>query len=287
MNLIRNRRESLGLTQQEAAGSAGVSLATWCRLESGGDEVRARSSTISAFERVLKLPKGGLSELQAGREAGEPSRLGADLNTWLEQIAKSFTGIPLTARQAFKIAISSSGMEDDDVNGWNDYVAGQSTISQVSLLRLLPDWVLFTVNTHWLERFKDCFIAIGDQIARGNVPHTHCVAERVALQIALWEALERSDEIDDEMLDESGYGTILEPNLEHGEEWDSVEGELLGGHDNVALMWGDGFTEVVFGGGGPEFSEQTGINLGRFLPVRWWERDSEVDGKPEYAASEA
>ncbi|MDJ0106093.1 helix-turn-helix domain-containing protein [Rhodococcus sp. 66b] len=279
MNLIRNRREALGMTQQEAARRAGLSLATWCRVEGGGDEVVARASTIEAFESVLKLPKGGLEELRAGREVSDSTTYGHDDDEWVHLIAKSFNGFPMTSRQAYKISTTVVWLRDDQVSGWDDYLSGRHTVSKVLLLNQLPDWVLFMVNSHWLEKFKALFVEIGDQIDRGEVPGRRCVAERVALRIALHVAAkedeELADEIGDDLIDDD-HDRLVPPNLEIGENWQQSEDALLGFADDIECMWDEGFTRVMLGADGPKFSAEKGFDIGRFHPLRWWEPDVEI-----------
>lgn len=270
MNKIRDRRESLGLTQQEAARRAGLSLATWCRVEGGGDEVAARASTVEAFEKVLKLSKGGLNELRAGREVSDSSTHRHD-DEWVRQIAKSFNGFPLSPRQAYKIAIASSGMEDDSVSGWDDYLAGQLAVSELHLLNRLPDGVLFIVNAHWLNRFRALFVAIGDQICRGEVPHARCVAERVALWIAFQEARNCSEDIDDDIIDGNAACSAILPELpEFDEAWDAAEEALFVNLD-FEFVWSNRFTQIIFGDSSRGDGQQTGLD--RLHPFRWFERD--------------
>ncbi|WP_072688404.1 helix-turn-helix domain-containing protein [Rhodococcus marinonascens] len=270
MNKVRSRREALGLTQQDAARRAGLSLATWRRLEGEG-RPSARRSTVEAVERVLKLPRGGLEDLQVGREVPISTTPQSVEAGWIQRIATSFDGDPITSRQAFKIAIASSGMEDDSVSGWDDYLAGRCAVDDLHLINRLPDWVLFTVNSHWLNRFRATFVNIGDKICRGEVPHPHCVAERVALWIAFQEARDCSDEIDHDMIDgEGGCSAILPADPEFDDAWDSAEEALFTNLD-FELMWLNHFTQLISGDSGQLAGEPTG--LGKLHPFRWWEQD--------------
>ncbi len=186
---VRVRRETLGLTQQEAARRAGVSLATWRRLEAAEESVTFRPSTVEAVERVLRLSRGGLRALRAGEDVGMPPtmvRSRAD-HEWLAAFA-AFDGGPLTRRQAFKLAMSVAGMDDDGFVGWDDYLAGRSTVDDLMFLSALPDWVLFMVNTHWLLRFRQTFLRLAERIDDGKVPYPRCLADKVALWLMVLSA---------------------------------------------------------------------------------------------------
>src|SRR5689334_18570441 len=79
---VRRRRLSLGLTQQEAATRAGVSLSTWNLIETGGQEsyrgltltaaARALGWRLDAFDRLAEgVPPEDLAQVQAIAEVAE------------------------------------------------------------------------------------------------------------------------------------------------------------------------------------------------------------------------
>lgn len=52
---IRNRREAIGLEQQELAARAGMSTRQVCRLELHGDDADPKLSTLQAVQTVLGI----------------------------------------------------------------------------------------------------------------------------------------------------------------------------------------------------------------------------------------
>src|SRR4051794_8124082 len=74
-------------------------------------------------------------------------------------------------RQAFKIVMALADMEDDAYVGWDDYLAGRRSVDDLPMLSSLPDWVLFVVNTVWLQRFREVFTDIRDRLEKGGVPY--------------------------------------------------------------------------------------------------------------------
>ena len=71
---VRERRLSLGWTQQEAAERSGVSLATWRLIELGGRE-RYQELTLRGLIRGLGWPLGSVERLRAGGEAPGPDEV--------------------------------------------------------------------------------------------------------------------------------------------------------------------------------------------------------------------
>lgn len=263
MTGVRERRELLGLTQGGAAAKAGVSLATWRRLETEPDAT-FRQSTVRAVEEVLKVAPGGLALLRAGEEPPLFDVPRPRESAWLERIAHSFTGDPLTPRQAFKIAMSTAGMDDDAFVQWDDYLRGRCGVDELWLICELPDWVLFIVNNLWLQRFREAIIDIGGRIEQGELPRTRCIAERVALCIVLDHAEHVSSDIDSESIEDDPDTAALFPHRGDVEDdWEGVAEALLDGDLDARMIWLPNFTRTVFGSPDGPYSA--------WHPFRWWE----------------
>ncbi|HVN50748.1 MAG TPA: helix-turn-helix transcriptional regulator [Acidimicrobiales bacterium] len=71
---VKDRRLTLGWTQQEAADRAGVSLATWRLVESAGRE-RFQELTLRGLVRGLGWPVGSIERLRAGGPPPTPDEL--------------------------------------------------------------------------------------------------------------------------------------------------------------------------------------------------------------------
>lgn len=279
MDDVRTRREALGLTQGEAASKAGVSLATWRRLETDS-ESSFRRSTVDAVERVLRLPAGGLGPLRAGESVPQTEGPRPRASEWVSTIARSFTGDPLTPRQAYKLGMATAGMEDDAFGGWDDFLEGRCTAGDLWLVSELPDWVLFMVNTFWLQRFREVFVEIGRRVERGEVPYPRCVAERVALSIVLDAARETDDDVEQDMIKGNpANAAVLKHHGDVEDDWEEVEEALFDEDFDFKSIWLPNFTRAIFGD--PTLLvERLGMDVGALHPFRWWETDLDLDEDP-------
>lgn len=268
MGSIRERREVLGLTQGEAATKAQLSLATWRRLESDDAASSPRRGTVAAVERALQLRPGGLAALLAGEQMPVPGVRVPPDEHWIDAL-EAFTGDPLTPRQAYHLTLSVAGMEDDGFVGWDDYLQGKNTIDDLMMLPELPDWVLFMVNTVWLQRFRQVFVNLGRRIDRGEPPYPRCMAERVALWIMFKSAQETEDDIEADIVTPDIRARL--PLLDdEREDWERTEDQLFGEDYDFQFIWLPNFTRSLFGHP-VELSKQFGVDLGTFHPFRWWE----------------
>lgn len=265
---IRIRREALGLTQHEAARKANLSLATWRRLESGGSDVTPRNSTVEAIERVLKLPKGGFADLRTG-DGVDHLPMPRAMREWLSSFGENFDRDPFTPRQAYKLVMVTIGLEDDDL--WRDYLKGECTITEIPVLRGLPDWVLFTVSAHWLRKFRSVILRIADEIEGGSVPYPECIADHVALRLLVREAKKRSSDFDELIEVEDPDGSILptDPDLE--QYWGFVDAALFNDHFALERIWDADFTKLTFGNPSALLDPDEGVTVGEVHPFRWWE----------------
>lgn len=71
---VKDRRLSLGWTQQEAADRSGLSLATWRLIELGGRE-RYQELTLRGLIRGLGWPLGAVDRLRQGGSAPGPDEV--------------------------------------------------------------------------------------------------------------------------------------------------------------------------------------------------------------------
>lgn len=189
---VRKRREMLGLTQGEAARQAGISLATWRRIETG-ERISFRPDTLDRVERVLRLPRGGVELLRQGFPPQELELVEFRPKSSKDRIQKynrSFRGDSLTPLQAHFLGMGPREAQFSEEYEWKDLLKGETTADRVGPFSQLPDWVLFSVNNVWLSRFRDTYIGIERRLDAGQVPYPRCVAEEVALWIALDEATE-------------------------------------------------------------------------------------------------
>ncbi|MGI5501335.1 helix-turn-helix domain-containing protein [Lentzea sp. CA-135723] len=265
MTGVRDRREQLGMTQGEAATKAGISLATWRRMETD-DDASFRQTTVRAVEHVLRLPRGGLALLKAG---GEPPPLTnnahARISDWIKRIASSFDGDPLTPRQAFKITMCTAGMEDDAFVQWDDYMKGDCGVDDLWMLSELPDWVLFIANNVWLQRFRTTIEKIGRRIDSGEVPYPRCMAEQVALAIVLDHVLARDADLEEDMIqDDDETSALLGHHGDIEDDWEQVEEALFDGDLDFKMIWMPDFTRMIYGSIDSPYLA--------WHPHRWWEQ---------------
>ncbi|MTD59093.1 helix-turn-helix domain-containing protein [Amycolatopsis sp. RM579] len=278
---VRGRREELGLTQQEAARKAGMSLATWRRLEVVDDDREAsfRRTTLQAAERVLRVPAGGVAALRAGETVealGGHQHVNKD---WLLTYGKSFKGDPLTPRQAFKLSMSVAGLEDDAFFGLDEYLQGKVSVKELFFVDQLPDWVLFMVNAHWVDCFRNVLVDLGRRLGRGEVPYPRSMVERVALELMFDSAKEGGDVADDMLEADDDVRAALPSFGENDEDWEDAREQLFGGDFDFQMIWLPNFTRMLFGDSRESVSIQLGVDLDSFHPIRWWETDRKLRNK--------
>lgn len=226
------RRSRLGMTQQEAAQVAGVSLATWRRFESGEGRAMA-ASTRKGIAKALRMSEDDLDWLLSSPESADdipivkfapPSTEG-----WVQRFNDAF-GSPLTPRQAYVLS-AQAGFYADRATGFDEILAGEATADEVDPYSRLPLQVLFTVNHVWLNRFRSTFDAIADRLDKGKVPYPRCVAEEVALHFLIEDARETYEDIE--------YGGSFEKLDDYGStdrDWD-VLFDVLYQDSDYEVMW--------------------------------------------------
>lgn len=260
------------MTQHEASAKAGLSLATWRRVEAGQGSFRR--STVDAVERALSGGRG---------------RPDSNTDAWIQTLARSFHGAPLTPRQAFCLAMTTDGHEDDAYLGWDDFLQGRTTVDTLGMLAGLPDWVLFMVNSVWLDRFRNVLVDLGDRVTEGETPSPSCFAESVALFLMLQEARRL---VDQGYFDDLYGDDHVASSLPHLDRWSDEDEGVASATPDVGErthisgcqcdeLDGDAWGELeddlrVFEAGAIWYPHVTrGLNtepgLGTMHPFRWWE----------------
>jgi transcriptional regulator with XRE-family HTH domain len=193
---IGKRRSALGLTQQAAAQMAGVSVATWRRLESDS-KARFRQSTVRAIEKVLRLPQASLEPLRAGvlpfdihlSDGRRPTDVGFVAEA--SRYNANFDGDPLSPRMAASLAIDAEMRVDfwDSVER-DSLMKGEIAPWEVFLLDGEPLSLLSRVNLVWFERLARTWIELRRRLDEGEVPYPRNLAE----EVVLWQAIAAAED---------------------------------------------------------------------------------------------
>lgn len=173
MNERREKRELAGLTQTDAAASAGVSLATWRRWEEDPESVR--STTRDACEAVL----------HATNHARES-------NLQFEAFERAWGDCYyLTPRQAYAIASTLDVWADADITEWLEH-PGSQPLHEVSPFDQLDLRVMMHVNESraWAAKVAERCYAVADEIAEGVLPFDRpgVYADELLIALALRDA---------------------------------------------------------------------------------------------------
>jgi transcriptional regulator with XRE-family HTH domain len=193
-NPIRERRSELGLTQQEAARRAEVSVATWRRLEAATGLDGFKADNVRGFARALRLGVAEFHQLMGSAEVPVTSGDGDDFTRFFNA---AFTGDPLTAADAAAlhstVAFSDfAPMKSGKFEaahalgcGFPAFLKGEASIREVDLLRDLPELALTQVNNHWLVRMGERIMRVGHELGEGRIPRPVCLADEYALSIVI------------------------------------------------------------------------------------------------------
>jgi transcriptional regulator with XRE-family HTH domain len=190
---IRARRNELGLTQQDAARRAEVSVATWRRLEAATGLDGFKADNVRSFARALRLSLGEFHQLMGSTEAPATDE-DDDLTRFFNA---KFTGEPITAAEAaalhstvafsdFAPMISGEFEVEHALGcGFPAFLKGEASIREVYLLRDLPELALTQVNNHWLVRMGERIMRVGHELGEGRIPRPLCLADEYALSIVI------------------------------------------------------------------------------------------------------
>lgn len=193
-NPVRERRVELGLTQQEAAKRAEVSIATWRRLETTNELDGFKPDNVKGFARALRLAMAEFRQLMGSEQVAKADAAADDLVRFFNS---SFTGDPLTAADAMALhstvafsdfAPMKTGrfaVEHTLGCGFAAFLKGEASIREVELLRDLPELALTQVNNHWLVRMGERIMRVGGELGEGRVPRPVCLADEYALSIVI------------------------------------------------------------------------------------------------------
>ncbi|GAA3938667.1 helix-turn-helix domain-containing protein [Actinoplanes auranticolor] len=224
VNPVRQRRNELGSTQQEAARRAEVSVATWRRLEAATALDGFKADNIRGFARALRLNLAEFHQLMGSTEV--PAAEG-EVDEFTRFFNAAFTGDPLTAAEA--AALHSTVVFSDFAPmksgqfhaehalgcGFPAFLKGEASIREVDLLRDLPELALTQVNNHWLVRMGERIMWAGHELGEGRIPRPTCLADEYALSIVIMNT------------DPPSPGSILDmyPGLHHREhdDWDDED----------------------------------------------------------------
>ncbi|MFO6453473.1 MULTISPECIES: helix-turn-helix domain-containing protein [unclassified Aeromicrobium] len=176
MNVRRESREQLGLTQAEAASRAGISFATWRRWEE--DPSSVKSGTAAACARILD------------RE----SALREELATYESEFAASWTDNPyLTPRQAYAIAGTLNFWGDMYLAEWLSDPTPEPLHQVTPFERIdLRAMMLVGENKAWVELAKARCFAVANELKDGILPFDRdgCYFDELLMALALPEARE-------------------------------------------------------------------------------------------------
>jgi transcriptional regulator with XRE-family HTH domain len=210
MNERAATRQSQLLTQQESAGRAGVSLATWRRWEE--DPAAVSAKTRAACEKVLNQDSAmsvALSEAAADFE-----------NSWSDCHY-------LTPRQAYAIASVLLLWADGELQEWGRG-ADNEPLHDVPPFAYFDRRVLFYVNESraWVESVRERCYAIAAEIQRGTLPFDRDGAyiDELLIAASLAEAESQLNDMP-ELYDELAPREAFETNDDYkvgDNDWESV-----------------------------------------------------------------
>ena len=198
MNDRKDRRETLGLTQAEAASRAGVSFATWRRWEE--DPSRVRNSTRISCEKVLDR------ESTSNREAA--AEVTQFVDAWRDRPI-------LTPRQAYAIAGALNLWVDLYLREWlrNPHEEPLHELPPFDQLDLRV-MMLVDENRAWTAKAIERCIAVADELKAGILPFDRpgCYFDELLMALALPHAQVA-------MSDEPELFDLIPARVTDGDEW--------------------------------------------------------------------
>lgn len=101
-DVVRRRREELGMTQTEAAAAGGVSMSQWQKIEYGSSG-RPTARTIAGLARALRMSPDVLRRAAAGDEPAAPEPdAGTGIDEALESVESALDALE-RARDALRV----------------------------------------------------------------------------------------------------------------------------------------------------------------------------------------
>lgn len=208
---VRDRREQLGMTQEQAAAHAGMSLATWRRLESPDGPDRPRRDTVEKLLRGLEINRRFWNSADpAPAILAETDRYEFDrqerpwmTHQWLDVLAATWGAedSELTPRQAVVMA-SMIGEEE------GAFLSSPTTERDWSLspvFGLLPPWAQIAVhgNDRWWQLAEDCLKRINAWLYGKECFQAEGLGEEILLDLLLEAAVEYHETYTEDLADDA------------------------------------------------------------------------------------
>lgn len=234
-------RQQRGLTQESAARIAGVSVATWRRLESE-ENANFRADTLRGIRRALGLSEKELDAVMSSSAKLSPTSPSDSERAWIDDFNRFYRNSILTPRQAASVS-ATLGSWRDDIDLWiSSYYGGRDAqpLWETAPFDLLDLRVLIDVsdNTAWVAAFDERIEYAEKRMYSGIIvaKEPECFADEIIFGLAV----ASSREVFQDQMD-VGTWSDLEAH-EHDNDWDydhifeHLDWEwFLHGHDLVEL----------------------------------------------------
>ncbi len=228
---IRERRNELGLTIEEAAAKAGVGSKTWSRYEAGGS---IRNDKISGICKVLKwkaLPDTEIDEDAFNIDVYK------DHEAWSENLAKNYG---LGAALSFAMG---SDLLYDDIREDLDALAkmpkgthiGELGISY--MIELLPEQFLMNYDYDFLFLMRSRVEEFRRIAKNGGDLMAHTVLDEIVLYSIMQEA--------GYMIEEIVLPHLPSDKIDDYTAWDDWVFDIFGDADVVTVLYSDIFFYVT------------------------------------------
>ena len=248
-------RETLGLTQTEAARRAGVSLATWRRWEEDPDRVRliTRVACSSVLERAsaqqLALAQGDADFERAWRDS-----------------------YMLTPRQASAIAMALNWWADTEIADW--LKDPDTPLHEVAPFDQLDLRVMMLVgeNRAWAAAARERCRAVAKELEQGTTPfddRRSCFFDELLMALAVSAAqdhLSDSPELFEHLSPREGTLEDDEDGMHGDDDWDMVMANF--DDDSSDLLWQSPI--------GQEGGAAVSILLADRPPSTWFDRKEDA-----------
>lgn len=230
-NAIKNRREELGMTLEEAALNSGVGIQTFMRYESG-ESIRA--DKVKGLLSALKwndFPKFTKSPLPKG----------IDLNKYKSHVAWSrylfenfgvFVAISFTIGSDLLLDSVSEDLQALATMPKDSHI-GQLNVSMLD--GLLPEQFLTSYNYEFLYRLS-CTISKLRSCAQSSLP---IIAHNVLDELALYLIMEESTPLMEIIAD-----NLRENELEEFENWDGWAFDIFDDIDIITFLYSNVFLDI-------------------------------------------
>ena len=222
---IKNRRNELGLTIEEAAKKSGVGSKTWSRYEAGGS---IRSDKVAGICKVLKW--NVLPDSDASEEIFDINEY-KSRETWSDELAKTFG---LGAAVSFVIG---SDLLYDYIQQDLDALAKKQKGTHIGelplsyLVDIMPEQCLMNYDYEFLYCMKSTLLKYCDIAKYGGRFTAHTVLD----EIILYNIMNESEFL----MENSIIPNLLPEQTEEFVGWDSWAFDLFGDMDIVSFLYSD------------------------------------------------